>query len=95
MILLFDTKAPKKPANLSSNSDLLAKARELNINLSATLEEALTEQLKQKQRALWRKQNAKVIQAYNRFVEKQGVFRDELGAFDEPVYGLRQQERQN
>jgi len=81
MIQLFDTEAPKKPTNLSINNDLLSKARELNINLSATLEEALTEQLKLKQRELWRKQNAKAIQAYNRFVEKQGVFSDELRSF--------------
>jgi antitoxin CcdA len=81
MVQLFDTEAPKKPANLSINSDLLSKARELNINLSAALEEALTEQLKLKQRELWRKQNAKAIQAYNRFVEKQGVFSDELRSF--------------
>ncbi len=81
MIQLFDTRAPKKPANLSINSDLLVKARELNINLSATLEEALTGQLKLKQRELWRKQNAKAIQAYNRFVEAQGIFSDELRSF--------------
>ena len=81
MIQLFDTEAPKKPANLSINSDLLAKARELNINLSAALEEALAERLKQEQRELWRKQNARAIQAYNRFVEKQGVFSDELRGF--------------
>lgn len=81
MIQLFDTQAPKKPVNLSVNSDLLAKARELNINLSAALEEALTKQLKQKQRELWRKQNAKAIKAYNRFVEKQGVFSDELRSY--------------
>jgi antitoxin CcdA len=81
MIQLFDPRAPKKPANLSINSDLLVKARELNINLSATLEEALAEQLKQKQRELWRKRNAKAIQAYNRFVKKQGIFSDELRSF--------------
>jgi len=81
MIQLFDTEAPKKPANLSINSDLLSKARELHINLSATLEEALVEQFKQKRRELWRQQNAKAIQAYNRFVEKQGVFSDELRSF--------------
>jgi len=81
MIQFFDTEAPKKPANLSLNNDLLSKARKLNLNLSATLEEALTEQLKQKRRELWRKQNAKAVQAYNRFVEKQSVFSDELRSF--------------
>jgi antitoxin CcdA len=81
MVQLFDIQAPKKPANLSINSDLLVKARELNINLSAALEKALIERLKQKQRELWREQNAKAIQAYNRFVEAQGVFSDELRSF--------------
>jgi len=36
---------PPKAANLSINSDLLHKTRELNINLSATLERALKDEL--------------------------------------------------
>lgn len=36
MAELYDTAAPKKAANLSVNSDLLRKTRDLNINLSAT-----------------------------------------------------------
>ncbi len=81
MAQLFDTTAPKKPANLSINQDLLNQARELNINLSATLEKAIVEQLKQKRREQWRKQNAKAIQAYNRFVNAHGVFSDDLRSF--------------
>jgi antitoxin CcdA len=81
MIQLFDEQAPKKPANLSINSDLLAKARALNINLSATLEKALTQQLKQKRRELWRQQNAKAIKASNSFVKSHGIFSDELRSF--------------
>ena len=80
-MIQFNTKAPKQPANLSINSDLLSKARACNINLSATLEEALIEQLKQKRRKLWQQQNAKAIQAYNRFVKTQGVFGDDLRSF--------------
>jgi len=38
---IFDTNAPKKPANLSVNSDLLNEEKALKINLSATLESAL------------------------------------------------------
>jgi len=81
MMQLFDTRAPKKPANLSINRDLLGKARELKINLSAVFEEALIKRLKQRQRELWRQQNVKAIEAYNRLVEKQGVFSDELRSF--------------
>ena len=38
MSFIYDHKAPKKPTHLSINSDLLKKARELDINLSSGLE---------------------------------------------------------
>ncbi len=77
----FDIKVPKKPANLSINSDLLAKAREMNINLSATLENELARQLIIKQREQWLEENAKAIQTYNDFVENEGVFSDGIRNF--------------
>ena len=43
---VFDSSAAKKPTNLTVNSDLLSRARKLNINLSATLEKALVAELK-------------------------------------------------
>ena len=78
---VFNLNAPKKPTNVSINSDLLEKARGLNINLSATLETALTEQLRAQQRTQWKAENAKAIEAYNRFVEDNGVFSDGLRKF--------------
>ena len=77
----FDLQAPKKATNLSVNSDLLLKAREENINLSATFEKALAEQLKLKQRERWLKENATAMRSYNDFVEDEGVFGDELRQF--------------
>ncbi len=77
----FDSQAPKKPTNLSINSDLLSKAREMNINLSATLENELARQLKIKQREQWLRENTKAIQAYNDFVENEGVFSDGIRSF--------------
>ncbi|VAW58432.1 hypothetical protein MNBD_GAMMA11-157 [hydrothermal vent metagenome] len=77
----FDTQAPKKPTNLSINSDLLSKAREMNINLSATLENELARQLKIKQREQWLQENTEAIQAYNDFVENEGVFSDGIRSF--------------
>ena len=66
---------------MSINSDLLEKAKGLNINLSATLEAALAEQLRTEQRNQWKAENAKAIEAYNRFVEDNGVFSDGLRKF--------------
>jgi len=81
MNFIFDTKAPKKPTNVSINSDLLLKARELEINLSATLENALIEIVSTKQRELWKRQNREAIRAYNRSVDENGVFGDGLRRF--------------
>ena len=81
MNYVFNPQAPKKPTNVSINSDLLEKARSLNINLSATLEHALAEQLKAEQRAQWLRENAGAIQAYNQFVETNGTFSDSVRKF--------------
>ncbi|GHD48312.1 hypothetical protein GCM10008110_17190 [Marinobacter persicus] len=47
------SRPPQKAANLSINSDLLSKTRELNFNLSATLERALKEELSKREAAQW------------------------------------------
>lgn len=77
----YNTQAPKKPTNVSINSDLLEKARDLNINLSATLELALAEQLRKQQRVQWLRENADAIQAYNQFAETNGTFSDSVRKF--------------
>jgi antitoxin CcdA len=77
----YNTQAPKKPTNVSINSDLLQKAKDLKINLSATLELALAEQLRNQQRVEWLRENANAIQTYNQFVETNGTFSDSVRKF--------------
>lgn len=77
----YNPNAPKRAANLSVNGDLLNKAKDLDINLSATLEQALIEALKKKQREQWLAENRKAISAYNEHVEAHGVFSDGLRGF--------------
>jgi antitoxin CcdA len=81
MQTLYDTNAPKKPTNLSLNSDLLKKTKLLNINLSATLEQALRTKLAEKEAENWASNNKMAIKAYNNFVEKNGLFGDEYRSF--------------
>ena len=81
MFALYDRNAPKKPTNLSINSDLLKKAKDLEINLSAALEQALTNQLKAKQAQQWLEQNKSAIAAYNKSVDENGAFSDGLRSF--------------
>lgn len=78
---LYNTTAPKKAANLSVNSDLLKKTRALNINLSATLERALEEELAKGETARWIDENRSAIKSYNEFVEQHGCFGDEFREF--------------
>ncbi len=81
MLPMYDIQAPKKATNLSVNSDLLNKAKALDINLSAALEQALVQLLKQRQQEQWLKENRAAIAAYNQEVEAHGAFGDTLRSF--------------
>jgi len=78
---LYNTEAPKKPTNLTINSDLLAQAKLMKINISSTLELALSEAVKQKKREDWISENAEAITNYNNKISEFGMFSDELRAF--------------
>lgn len=71
----------KRAANVSVNSVLLQKAKALKINLSATLESALSDVVRARERDLWKRENKSAIDAYNRLVEKQGTFGDNTRTF--------------
>jgi antitoxin CcdA len=77
----YDQLAPRRPTNLSVNEDLLARARAHNINLSATLEQALIEALRRKEREAWLAENQAAIERYNERVAQHGVFSDTLRSF--------------
>lgn len=79
--LLFDPTGPRKPANLSINAELLQQAKELNINLSQTLERHLAEIVRQARREQWLEENREALDAYNRRVEANGTFSDGLRRF--------------
>ncbi len=72
----YNHAAPKKPTNLSINSDLLDKARRLKLNLSATLESALAEEVRKAERDQWLKENKKAIDVSNKLAEQNGLFSD-------------------
>ena len=75
---LYDINAPKKATNLSLNSDLLHKARDLKVHLSATLKQVLKDKLKSVEEERWKKEN---IAAYNEFVAENGCIGDEYRNF--------------
>ena len=78
---IYDTNAPKKPTNLSINSDLLNEAKALKINLSATLEAALINELKAARRDLWLAENKEAIDTCNKLADTHGLFADKHRVF--------------
>lgn len=76
-----DSTTSKKATNLSINKELLAEARDWKINLSATLEEALLEKVREKKRRQWLEENREAIQACNELAEKNGLFSDKYRVF--------------
>lgn len=78
---IYDSSAPKKPTNVSINSELLRKAKEFDINLSATLEQALAEKVRQKQQELWLSANKSAIDDYNQYTEQNTSLSDSLRSF--------------
>lgn len=78
---IFDKDAPKKATNLSINSSLLAEAKTLKVNLSATLERALEAEVRQSKRQQWLEENKQAIENCNRLAESGGLFADKHRSF--------------
>ena len=81
MTMRYDKTAKKKATTLSINSDLLAKVKELDINISAVLQETLEKKLVEEKEKNWEKENKEAIEQYNKNVEKYGVFGDDMRVF--------------
>lgn len=65
---------PRKHAvNLSIDAELLGHAKAAGTNLSALLERALREQLKETRWQAWREENREATESLNRYVEKHGL----------------------
>jgi antitoxin CcdA len=79
--ITFNPVGPKKSANLSINAELLLQAKQLNINLSQTLERHLAEIVRQAKREQWLAENKGALDEYNRRIESRGTFSDGLRRF--------------
>lgn len=73
--------ARKQSANLSIRRDLLQQAKQHKINLSKTLEDRLEEILKDRDRKEWLKDNQDAITAANDYVDRKGLWSDDLRQF--------------
>lgn len=81
MRTVYEADAPKRPINLSLNSDLVRLGKELELNLSSVAEEALAYAVSARLAERWLEENRTAIAAYNHRIETQGVFSDGLRTF--------------
>ncbi|ABK43767.1 Post-segregation antitoxin CcdA [Magnetococcus marinus MC-1] len=73
--------AKKDRVNLSMNSELVQKAKALNINLSKELEKHLDKLVAERQQQVWKEENQEAIKQYNSRVLTDGLFGDKLRQF--------------
>lgn len=72
---------PKRPANVSVRAELLDKAKRLGINLSRTLEDRLEQLVREAEGRQWLAENKRALEAYNKRIEREGVWSDGLRGF--------------
>ncbi len=71
----------KRPTNVSIRSDLIEQARALDINLSQEFENHLAEVIRRRRAEQWLRDNREAIEAYNRHIERDGLWSDGLRRF--------------
>lgn len=71
----------RKAVNVTVAAHLVEAARAANLNLSATLEQALVDALRRERRERWLAENASGVTAYNEQVREHGAFADTLRSF--------------
>ena len=71
-MLRFD-KSPKRSANLSLNAQVLDMARELGMNVSATVDALLAEEVRKRYSECWNEENKAAIEHYNARIERDGL----------------------
>jgi len=71
--MLNAAKSPKRAVNLSLNAQVLDKARELGMNLSATVDALLAEEVRKRYWERWNEENKEAIAHYNARIEREGL----------------------
>lgn len=71
-MLNFD-QAPKRAANLTLNAKVLDTAKELGMNISATVDELLAAEVQRRYWQRWNEDNKEAIADYNARIEREGL----------------------
>ncbi len=73
---------PRKAAtNLSVRTDLVRRAKELGLNMSELVDEALERAIRAAESEAWHAENRDAIEAYNARIAETGTFSDDWRKF--------------
>ncbi len=64
---------PKRPTNVSLSEALIYEARKLGINVSRACEDGLETEIRRERSKRWQEENAAGFEAWNAYVERNGV----------------------
>ncbi len=87
MSTTYNQDAPRRPVNLSLNSDLVARARAERLNLSAIAEAAIRRAVEERAAARFREEIAQSIAEHDAYLAEYGSFADAVRAMDGPDNG--------
>ncbi|MGF6267030.1 antitoxin CcdA [Paraburkholderia youngii] len=75
------TKITRKPTNVSLPTDLLERAKELNVNVSRASERGLREEVQAAEARAWEEKNGDFIAEMNARIERDGLPLEESRMF--------------
>lgn len=64
---------PRKPVNLSIDTDLLAEAKALNVNISRAADAGIAKAIGKRKTERWLEENRDAIEENNRYFEEHGL----------------------
>ena len=71
----------KKATNLTLNTEVLAEAKKLGINISKACDAFLESLVRKEKERLWKLENAKFISEYNQITDEEGLPLDKWRTF--------------
>ena len=74
-------KSLKKATNLTLNTEVLAEAKKLGINISKACDAYLESLVKQEKERRWKLENSEFIASYNKTVNEEGLPLDQWRTF--------------
>ena len=68
-----ETPSIRRATNLSINTNLLAEARALEINVSRAAEDGIAEAVRKESARRWKEENREAVEGWNKWIEENGL----------------------